>query len=150
MHAVMICVCTFSCDLENAAVATIGQLLLSELGLWGGTDSASDGLTTMAQALLRSQRDGKLGPIKLRLVQCTLDEKASEAFDELEQVPPPPLADSSPGEDYETGGIPIRINDEWYRLGSYQARFAAADMVSQTPTLHEAATTPNSRPRSNA
>ena len=110
-------------------MASIGQILLSELGLWGGTDSASDGLTTMAQALLRSQWDGKLGPIKLRLVQCTLDEQAKDAFDQLEQVPPPPAPDSSPGENYEAGGIPIRINDEWYRLGSYQARFAAADMV---------------------
>eukprot|EP01043_Picozoa_sp_COSAG02_P087579 COSAG02_NODE_24832_length_676_cov_1.088388_1_plen_114_part_10 len=88
----------------------------------------------MAQGLLRSQREGKLGPIKLRLVQCTLDEEATNAFSQLEQVPPPPLPDSSPGEDYETGGIPICINDEWYRLGSYQARFAAADMVT-TPTL---------------
>ena len=85
----------------------------------------------MAQALLRSQKEGKLGAIKLRLVQCTLDEQAAEALDQLDQVPPPPLPDSSPGEDYDAGGIPIRINDEWYRLGSYQARFAAADMVSQ-------------------
>lgn len=117
-------------------MATIGQILLSELGLWGGTDSASEGLTTMAQALLRSQREGKLGPIKLRLVQCTLDEEATDALNQLEQVPAPPAPDSSPGEDYETGGIPICINEEWYRLGSYQARFAAADMVSvTTPTL---------------
>lgn len=111
-------------------MATIGNILLSELGLWGGTDSASEGLTTMAQSLLRSQQEGKLGPIKLRLVQCTLDEAARTAFDKLEQVPPPPVPPSSPGEDYEIGGIPIRINDEWYRLGSYQARYAAADMVS--------------------
>ena len=79
-------------------MATIGQILLSELGLWGGTDSASSGVATMAEALLRSQKDGKLGPIKMRLVQCTLDTRAQAAYDKLDKVPPPPLPDSAPGE----------------------------------------------------
>jgi len=86
------------CDLEDQPVATIGQILLSELGLWGGTDSASSGVATMAEALLRSQKDGKLGPIKMRLVQCTLDTRAQAAYDKLDKVPPPPLPDSAPGE----------------------------------------------------
>ena len=32
------------CDLVDQPVARIGQILLSELGLWGGTDSASFGV----------------------------------------------------------------------------------------------------------
>ena len=52
------------------------------------------------------------------------------AYQQLAIVPRPPGPPEGPGEEYETGGIPIMINEEWYRLGSYQARYAAAEMMA--------------------
>ena len=97
------------CDLESSAVSALGRLRLCELGLWGGTDSAADGVAAMADGLLRQQQSGSLGPIKLRLVQCTLNATAEAAIEQLELVPPPPPPPSAPGEEYEQGGIPINI-----------------------------------------
>ena len=66
----------------------------------------------MCETLLRSQQSGRIGPIKMRLIQCTLDERAQDAYQQLEIVPRPagPGPGEGPvGEEYETGGIPIMI-----------------------------------------
>ena len=104
------------CDLESSAVSALGRLRLCELGLWGGTDSAADGVAAMADGLLRQQQSGSLGPIKLRLVQCTLNATAEAAIEQLELVPPPPPPPSAPGEEYEQGGIPIVTCDDTFSI----------------------------------
>jgi hypothetical protein len=107
------------CLLSDDALEAIGRLSLCELGIWGvvGPDAVSTmGWALLAEGLCASQREGRIGPLKLRLVHCHLQPAARTALSDIDTVAPPPPPKSEPPANFAPGGIPIMIQDKWYQM----------------------------------